>query len=135
MFAVETQERKYILCASDPTTKGIWLAKLSEHCGQGTYHFHRGLLQGEKRAFSRVPQAPPTQSEGHASLSHEVARDECSCCIFQGIRTNCVTNTTLDRLMGGAILTNVSVSSMSLMCAGFACASVLIESGGWLGGN
>ena len=35
VFAIETEDRKYILRASDPVTKNIWLAKLCELCGQG----------------------------------------------------------------------------------------------------
>ena len=35
VFAIETEERKYILRASDLRTKNIWLAKLCEICGQG----------------------------------------------------------------------------------------------------
>ena len=35
VFAIETEERKYILKASDQNTKNIWLAKLCELCGQG----------------------------------------------------------------------------------------------------
>ena len=37
VFAVETEDRKYILRASDTSTKCIWLAKLCELCGQGNY--------------------------------------------------------------------------------------------------
>ena len=49
VFAIETQDRKYILRASDQTTKGIWLAKLSEHCGQGTCKtiFQEGMVVGQ----------------------------------------------------------------------------------------
>ena len=36
VFAVETEDRKYILRAPDSTTKDIWLAKLCELCGQGS---------------------------------------------------------------------------------------------------
>ncbi|KAL5496205.1 hypothetical protein EMCRGX_G012443 [Ephydatia muelleri] len=58
VFAIETQERKYILRASDPTTKGIWLAKLSEHCGQERVH------------HVTIPQQPLlSQSEGLLNLS------------------------------------------------------------------
>jgi len=35
IFAIETEERKYILKAQDHNTKNIWLAKLCELCGQG----------------------------------------------------------------------------------------------------
>ena len=35
VFAIETEERKYILKAPDQNTKNIWLAKLCELCGQG----------------------------------------------------------------------------------------------------
>ena len=35
VFAIETQERKFILRASDMRIKNIWLAKLCEFCGQG----------------------------------------------------------------------------------------------------
>lgn len=35
IFAIETEERKYILRAPDSVTKSIWLAKLCELCGQG----------------------------------------------------------------------------------------------------
>lgn len=35
IFAIETEERKYILRAPDAVTKSIWLAKLCELCGQG----------------------------------------------------------------------------------------------------
>lgn len=35
VFAIETEERKYILKAPDQSTKNIWLAKLCELCGQG----------------------------------------------------------------------------------------------------
>lgn len=35
IFAIETEERKYILRAPDAVTKNIWLAKLCELCGQG----------------------------------------------------------------------------------------------------
>lgn len=35
VFAIETEERKYILKAPDQHTKDIWLAKLCELCGQG----------------------------------------------------------------------------------------------------
>lgn len=35
VFAIETQERKFILRAGDQRTKNIWLAKLCEFCGQG----------------------------------------------------------------------------------------------------
>ena len=34
-FAVETEDRKYILRAPDAVTKNIWIAKLCELCGQG----------------------------------------------------------------------------------------------------
>lgn len=34
-FALETEDRKYILRAPDAVTKNIWLAKLCEVCGQG----------------------------------------------------------------------------------------------------
>ena len=34
-FAVETEERKYILRAPDAVTKNIWIAKLCQLCGQG----------------------------------------------------------------------------------------------------
>ncbi|XP_019856874.1 PREDICTED: uncharacterized protein LOC109585304 [Amphimedon queenslandica] len=41
VFAIETQERKFILRASDQRTKNIWLAKLCEFCGQEpVYHVH-----------------------------------------------------------------------------------------------
>lgn len=35
VFAIETEERKYILKAQDMHTKNIWLAKLCELFGQG----------------------------------------------------------------------------------------------------
>ena len=35
VFAIETEERKYILRAADLGTKNTWLAKLCELCGQG----------------------------------------------------------------------------------------------------
>lgn len=35
VFAIETEERKYILKAPDLQTKNIWLAKLCELFGQG----------------------------------------------------------------------------------------------------
>ncbi len=35
VFAIETEERKYILKAQDEHTKNIWLAKLCELFGQG----------------------------------------------------------------------------------------------------
>lgn len=35
IFAIEVEDRKYILRAPDLTTKNIWLAKLCELCGQG----------------------------------------------------------------------------------------------------
>ena len=35
VFAIETEDRKYILRAGDVTAKTIWLAKLCELCGQG----------------------------------------------------------------------------------------------------
>lgn len=35
IFAIETEDRKYILKAQDHNTKNIWLAKLCELCGQG----------------------------------------------------------------------------------------------------
>lgn len=34
-FALETEDRKYILRAPDAVTKNIWIAKLCELCGQG----------------------------------------------------------------------------------------------------
>lgn len=37
VFAIETEDRKYILRAPDQLTKNIWLAKLCELCGQGEY--------------------------------------------------------------------------------------------------
>lgn len=35
VFAIETEERKFILRAGDQRIKNIWLAKLCEFCGQG----------------------------------------------------------------------------------------------------
>ena len=35
VFAIETEDRKYVMRAFDATTKSIWLAKLCELCGQG----------------------------------------------------------------------------------------------------
>ena len=40
VFAIETEERKYILKAPDQNTKNIWLAKLCELCGQGEKGHH-----------------------------------------------------------------------------------------------
>ena len=37
VFAIETEERKYILKAEDHDTKNIWLAKLCELFGQGQW--------------------------------------------------------------------------------------------------
>lgn len=34
-FALETEDRKYILRAPDAVTKNVWIAKICELCGQG----------------------------------------------------------------------------------------------------
>ena len=41
VFAIETEERKYILKAPDQNTKNIWLAKLCELCGQGQSYLNK----------------------------------------------------------------------------------------------
>lgn len=44
VFAIETEDRKYILRAPDQLTKNIWLAKLCELCGQGEYFVGNSTL-------------------------------------------------------------------------------------------
>lgn len=45
-FALETEDRKYILRAPDAVTKNIWLAKLCEVCGQGQWGISLSVMEG-----------------------------------------------------------------------------------------